>query len=243
MNRTVLILCVLVVGAAMAWMAMRDTSTVSVTHATLSPMKDGTFMGSVTLANDGVADRLLSVSSVDFVHAHLMGADGATVIPANATPSLAGDGLHLMMGEGEAPLGSLIPIELRFAKAGAVPLRAKVVDTMMSHETDTGVEVEGVQLTLRPPTAASKDGFRVGLDIKGIELKSVPDGTAHVAGEGHAHVYLNGLKLQRLYQTDFEIGGLLPGAYTLRVSLNAHDHRPMLSGGRPLDAVWQFTLD
>ncbi|MEM6618664.1 MAG: hypothetical protein AAF631_05105 [Pseudomonadota bacterium] len=56
---------------------------------------------------------------------------------------------------------------------------------------------------------------------------------ANVPGQGHAHVYVNGKKVSRLYSPWLHIEALPPGA-TVTVELNANDHSPISVGGTPL---------
>lgn len=49
-------------------------------------------------------------------------------------------------------------------------------------------------------------------------------GTAHVPGEGHAHLYVDGDKRARLYGPWYHLPALRPGTHTLRVTLNANTH-------------------
>lgn len=54
-------------------------------------------------------------------------------------------------------------------------------------------------------------------------------------GEGHAHVYVNGEKLARLYAGWMHIPALPEGA-EITVSLNTNSHRPLTVGGAPVSA-------
>lgn len=56
----------------------------------------------------------------------------------------------------------------------------------------------------------------------------------HVAGEGHAHVYVNGTKLARVYGPWFHLPDLPKGPAEVTVTLNANDHRPLAVGGEPI---------
>ena len=58
----------------------------------------------------------------------------------------------------------------------------------------------------------------------------------HVSGEGHAHVYVNGEKLARLYGNWIHIGQLPKGSVTVSATLNSNDHRALEVGGKPLKA-------
>jgi hypothetical protein len=64
---------------------------------------------------------------------------------------------------------------------------------------------------------------------------------ADVAGEGHAHVYINGTKLGRLYGNWTHLSDLPTGKVEVKVSLNANSHSPLMIGGTPIAA--SVTLD
>jgi hypothetical protein len=55
-------------------------------------------------------------------------------------------------------------------------------------------------------------------------------------GKGHAHVYVNGKKLARIYAPWMHIGSLPAGETTVSVSLNANDHSSLSVGDKPLSA-------
>lgn len=58
----------------------------------------------------------------------------------------------------------------------------------------------------------------------------------HVAGQGHAHVYANGVKLGRLYGPWVHLDALPTGEVEIEVTLNANDHRQFTIGGTPISA-------
>lgn len=64
---------------------------------------------------------------------------------------------------------------------------------------------------------------------KNVNQKNTP-------GEGHAHVYVNGEKLARLYSPWMHIGKLPAGQVTISASLNANDHSTISVGNKPLSA-------
>ena len=69
------------------------------------------------------------------------------------------------------------------------------------------------------------DNFRFAPDRAGFD---------HVAGEGHAHVYVNGGKLARLYGPWMHIGQLPEGDVEVKVTLNSNDHRLLAVDGVPV---------
>lgn len=60
--------------------------------------------------------------------------------------------------------------------------------------------------------------------------------TAHVAGEGHAHVYVNGDKIARIYAEWYHIDQLPVGEVVIEVALNSNDHSALAVGDKPLRA-------
>lgn len=243
MRKLLFSVAILGLAGAAAYVALRPSLNMIASQAQLSAMADGSYMAALTLTNDGSAQEIVGVSSPGFDHAHFMGAEGAVVVPGGARPSLAGDGVHVMLMGGTPEADTLVPLELTFASGATLSLRAKVSDMAMSHGAVNGIEVGDVSIALGPRPDAFGDGFRVEVQFDGIELVSVPMGAPHVAGQGHAHVYLNGLKLQRLYTDEFSVGPLLAGDYVLRVALNSNAHTPYVKDGLAIEDVWRFTVD
>jgi len=55
--------------------------------------------------------------------------------------------------------------------------------------------------------------------------------TDHVPGEGHAHIYVDGEKINRVYGSYHNIKGLEPGERHIRVTLNANTHNDLTVDG------------
>jgi hypothetical protein len=60
--------------------------------------------------------------------------------------------------------------------------------------------------------------------------------TEEILGEGHAHVYINGEKLGRLYANWIHLPSLPDGDVEIKVSLNGNSHSPLMVGGLPVEA-------
>jgi hypothetical protein len=56
----------------------------------------------------------------------------------------------------------------------------------------------------------------------------------HIDGEGHAHVYINGVKLGRFYGPWVHLDTLPEGEVKVTVTLNANDHRELAVGDTAL---------
>lgn len=64
----------------------------------------------------------------------------------------------------------------------------------------------------------------------------------NIAGRGHAHIYVNGKKLSRLYGNWFHITGLPSGQHTIAVELNANSHGVIQVDGKPLRLEQTVTI-
>ena len=59
----------------------------------------------------------------------------------------------------------------------------------------------------------------------------------HVPGEGHAHIYVDGVKLNRVYGPWYHLTGLPEDAREIRVTLNANSHETLSVDGAPVAAT------
>ncbi len=60
-------------------------------------------------------------------------------------------------------------------------------------------------------------------------------GTAHVDGEGHMHLYIDGVKIMRLYGEWHQMPPLAAGTHEIRVELSSNDHSAMAIDGVVVD--------
>ena len=74
------------------------------------------------------------------------------------------------------------------------------------------------------------------LNIKTSNFRFAPENAsrAHVTGEGHAHIYINDVKIARVYGSWFHIDQLKTGINKVTVTLNTNDHRQIAVDGKPL---------
>ena len=86
-------------------------------------------------------------------------------------------------------------------------------------------------------------GYNLQVIVDGFEFAPQSASLAHVAGEGHAHVYANGVKLSRLYSEWMHLDALASGDVVIEVSLNTNDHRPLAVNGTPITAKMTITVD
>ena len=75
------------------------------------------------------------------------------------------------------------------------------------------------------------------LEAKVTNFKFAPEkvNTAAEPGEGHAHLFINGKKITRLYSSWYYIDNLEPGENSVKVTLNANDHADWTSNGKVIE--------
>ncbi|WP_199699574.1 hypothetical protein [Notoacmeibacter ruber] len=76
-------------------------------------------------------------------------------------------------------------------------------------------------------------GWNLHVETQKFRFAPAHAGQAHRPGEGHAHVYVNGEKLGRLYGPWMHIAKL-PEDAVVEVTLNSNDHAPLAVDGAPL---------
>lgn len=77
-------------------------------------------------------------------------------------------------------------------------------------------------------------GWNLKLDITNFSFAPQNASLGHVPGEGHAHVYVNGAKIARIYGPWYHIDHLPKGTVSVEVALNANSHEELVVDGKPL---------
>ena len=68
------------------------------------------------------------------------------------------------------------------------------------------------------------EGWQVEVATTGFTFTPENKDGPHVAGEGHAHLYVNGEKLATMLEPIYLIESLAPGVHTIKVDLRSNDH-------------------
>jgi uncharacterized membrane protein YphA (DoxX/SURF4 family) len=118
-----------------------------------------------------------------------------------------------------------------------VPYAALAWDAYEDHAEAVAralVEVE------RPPSVAlavEPDGSGGYLArVEATPFRFTPDAGAHVPGEGHAHLYVDGAQVARMYGPVVHLPALPPGQRTVTAVLATRDHRLYAHGGEAVRA-------
>lgn len=80
------------------------------------------------------------------------------------------------------------------------------------------------------------DGYNVQILADNFTFTPASINREVVEGEGHAHVYVNGVKIARVYGNWYHLPSALfePGVNIVSVSLNANDHSEWAVEGEPI---------
>ena len=227
-------------------------------RASAAPMADrpGAVAVFVTIENTGPPDRIIGASSSEAATVDILAPGDGLPIPAGSRPSLAADGAFLRLGgvAGALDPGRLIPVSLDFERAGPVTMRTRIVDPVATGRAgafgllgigdicvagENGEPAPAIRLEVQP----DGDGWTVQVLAEEFAFsRDLVDGP-HVPGTGHGHLYVGGLKLERLYAPVARIGALPPGRHELRVTLNSNDHRAYVVDDVPVTASAVIEVD
>lgn len=70
----------------------------------------------------------------------------------------------------------------------------------------------------------SMDGWNVTVTTQNFSFTPRMVNSQNVANTGHAHLYVDDIKIARLYGPDFHMPDLPEGAHEIRVTLSSNDH-------------------
>ena len=98
-------------------------------------------------------------------------------------------------------------------------------------EAPAGMSVE---ISLEPDPVG---GANVMVVPEGFTLAPEKVNAPNVAGEGHPHLYVNGVRLGRIYSPNLHLGKLAPGMNEVRVTLNTNMHQEYAHNGETIEAV------
>ena len=115
--------------------------------------------------------------------------------------------------------------------AGAAQMAAHSHEDILALADEGAVPELAIELTRDPMS-----GWNLHLSVTNFRFAPENASQPHVPGQGHAHVYVNGAKIARMYGEWMHIASLPEGA-SVEVTLNANDHRPLAVGDQPLEAI------
>lgn len=226
------------------------TSAILLSNATAAPLtgQPDQLAVFVSITNTGPYDQLLSAHAPDASETAFSETHGMIALPENSSAALAPDGVFIKLSSitGALKDGRTFPISLTFANAGTVTTRARLSSPQEEGAASSfglfgigdicqvGEGEPAPKIALS--TARTDAGWTVTLMSDDFEFTpDLVDGP-HVPGTGHGHIYINGLKLGRLYSPTTTIGNLPLGQHEIRVTLSTNDHRAYIANEVPVTA-------
>ena len=85
--------------------------------------------------------------------------------------------------------------------------------------------------------ADADGGVDVRIATEGFRFAPEAVDQAHTPGAGHAHIYVDGVKLGRVFDSEYRIDQLPPGEHDIRVTLNTNDHSDLVFDGAKVEAT------
>ena len=89
-------------------------------------------------------------------------------------------------------------------------------------------------------------GYNINIKAKGFKWAPQRASMAHRAGEGHAHIYVDGIKVGRVYGSRYHLStsqlNLKPGTHKIKVDLNGNDHIPYTYNGKLIAKTVKFKV-
>ncbi len=77
-------------------------------------------------------------------------------------------------------------------------------------------------------------GFNVQISVTDFSFAPQNAGVENVDGEGHAHLYVDGVKIGRVYGEWVYVGNLEAGLHEIKVSLNSNMHETLMFDGQEI---------
>ncbi|MEL7155263.1 MAG: hypothetical protein AAFN30_01545 [Actinomycetota bacterium] len=100
-------------------------------------------------------------------------------------------------------------------------------------EVPDGMSVPTVAVRTAPD---SVKGINLFVELEDFRIAPEHASTDPVDGEGHLHLYVDGERVMRFYNTALHLGDLAPGERELTVEVSANDHRAYAVDGEPIRA-------
>lgn len=127
------------------------------------------------------------------------------------------------------------------AAIGAIAASPGIAAADGMPHTATHVAPKDMTVKTRVVADAMK-GYNLFVRTTGFRWAPEHASGKHRQGEGHAHLYIDGVKLTRLYGRAYYLAELTPGRHVIRVSLNGNDHGEYVRAGHDMAAEAVVTV-
>lgn len=151
-------------------------------------------------------------------------------------------GILIGIGSGyvffKAPASSEHMVEMNSSKHASEEGHAAMAHGMVEVSSENPLPTISLEVT-----KDSKDGYNLHIVTNNFTFTPETVGGVAVANKGHAHLYVNGTKVARVYGAWFNLSSaaLKDGENTIEVTLNADDHSEWAHGGEHIAATATVT--
>lgn len=189
-------------------------------------------------AFDANADQHISSTDVLLIvnHINQFGPGPAIRFDDGGTPRYSDP-----TGDSNVASGDVLALinELNSQGAGRIVPRVHGHPEPAPREIPAGFDVPQIAIHVAQDHLA---GWNLSVDLTDFRLAPEKASLEAVPGEGHLHVYVDGIKTARLYSTDYYLGKWPEGVHEVAVVVTANDHAPYSIDGNPIKAVATFEV-
>ena len=128
-------------------------------------------------------------------------------------------------------------MKILYIAAGLILAVNSLKGNPMGHEHSKNVEWEGddqpsLYLSVQPYDSY---GWVVIYNANNFTFNAENASSQHIQGEGHGHLYVNDVKIARLYGEPYYLRDLNMGANTIRITLNTNNHLSYVFNGAAIE--------
>lgn len=112
------------------------------------------------------------------------------------------------------------------------------------HSHGEGISADDFALTPAITVEAFEDplgGWNINAVPINHTIAPMSASTDHVAGEGHMHLFVDDVRIGRIYSEWVHVADLAPGDHEIRVELSANNHSQLTLDGEPIDQTVSVT--
>ena len=112
-------------------------------------------------------------------------------------------------------------------------------DSHDSHDHDHGNNLDVSQLADPPTVSISGTATETGevnlnFAVEDLELVPINPPSEHELGQGHLHLYVDGVSVAMLHESSYVITDLTKGQHNFRVAISTNDHREYHVDGKTI---------
>lgn len=101
-------------------------------------------------------------------------------------------------------------------------------------EIPEGQPIPEIKLIVHPD---SMKGWNLEIQVTNFSFAPERANSTSSTKEGHAHLYIDGKKITRLYGQWYHLPSLEPGKHEITVTLNSNRHETLVYKGKPISAT------